>query len=284
MSTKIGYLGPKGTFTKLAVDTAFNGENKVAYKTIPQSIDAVINEEVDLVVVPIENAIEGTVHLTIDYLVHQKRLPICAELVVPIKQNLLINSNFVGELKNITGVYSHTQAIAQTQQYIHNELPNASIEYTDSTGSAAELVSKSSEPIAAIGNVLAAKEYGLTIAQKDIHDYPNNHTRFIVLTKNKDLIKINQEVVTEKTTLLITLPEDRAGVLHQVLSAFAWRKMSLSKIESRPMKTGLGNYFFIIDVNEPFDDVLFPGVKGELEALGCKVNMLGTYPVYNLEV
>ena len=284
MSTKIGYLGPKGTFTKLAVDTAFNGENKVAYKTIPQSIDAVINEEVDLVVVPIENAIEGTVHLTIDYLVHQKRLPICAELVVPIKQNLLINSNFIGELKNITGVYSHTQAIAQTQQYIHNELPNASIEYTDSTGSAAELVSKSSEPIAAIGNVLAAKEYGLTIAQKDIHDYPNNHTRFIVLTKNKDLIKINQEVVTEKTTLLITLPEDRAGVLHQVLSAFAWRKMSLSKIESRPMKTGLGNYFFIIDVNEPFDDVLFPGVKGELEALGCKVNMLGTYPVYNLEV
>lgn len=284
MSTKIGYLGPKGTFTKLAVDTAFNGENKVAYKTIPQSIDAVINEEVDLVVVPIENAIEGTVHLTIDYLVHQKRLPICAELVVPIKQNLLINSNFVGELKNITGVYSHTQAIAQTQQYIHNELPNASIEYTDSTGSAAELVSKSSEPIAAIGNVLAAKEYGLTIAQRDIHDYPNNHTRFIVLTKNKDLIEINQEVVTEKTTLLITLPEDRAGVLHQVLSAFAWRKMSLSKIESRPMKTGLGNYFFIIDVNEPFDDVLFPGVKGELEALGCKVNMLGTYPVYNLEV
>ena len=284
MSTKIGYLGPKGTFTKLAVDTAFNGENKVAYKTIPQSIDAVINEEVDLVVVPIENAIEGTVHLTIDYLVHQKRLPICAELVVPIKQNLLINSNFEGELKNITGVYSHTQAIAQTQQYIHNELPNASIEYTDSTGSAAELVSKSSEPIAAIGNVLAAKEYGLTIAQRDIHDYPNNHTRFIVLTKNKDLIEINQEVVTEKTTLLITLPEDRAGVLHQVLSAFAWRKMSLSKIESRPMKTGLGNYFFIIDVNEPFDDVLFPGVKGELEALGCKVNMLGTYPVYNLKV
>src|SRR5699024_119611 len=159
LSTKNGYLGTKGTFTKLAVDTAFNGENKVAYKTIPQSIDAVINEEVDLVVVPIENAIEGTVHLTIDYLVHQKRLPICADLVVTIKQNLLINSNFIGELKNITGVYSHTQAIAQTQQYIHNELPNASIEYTDSTGSAAELVSKSSEPIAAIGNVLAAKEY-----------------------------------------------------------------------------------------------------------------------------
>src|SRR5699024_12575453 len=103
------------------VDTAFNGENKVANKTIPQSIDAVINEEVDLVVVPIENAIEGTVHLTIDYLVHQKRLPICAELVVPIKQNLLINSKFIGELQRITDVYSHTQAIKQIQKHITND-------------------------------------------------------------------------------------------------------------------------------------------------------------------
>jgi|SRR5699024_4535982 len=284
LSIKIGYLGPKGTFTKLAVDTAFNGEEKVAYKTIPQSIDAVVNGEVDVVVVPIENAIEGTVHLTIDYLVHQKRLPISAELVVPIKQNLLINPNFVGNLTDLTEVHSHTQAIAQSQQYLHTELPNAVIEYTDSTGSAAEIVSKTSEPIAAIGNVLAAEEYGLTIAAKNIHDYPNNHTRFIVLAQDKSLVKINQEIEAEKTTLLITLPEDRAGVLHQVLSAFAWRKMNLSKIESRPMKTGLGNYFFIIDVNEPFDDVLFPGVKGELEALGCKVNVLGTYPVYNLDV
>lgn len=284
MSTKIGYLGPKGTFTKLAADTAFNSGEKLAYKTIPQSIDAVINGEVDIVVVPIENAIEGTVHLTIDYLVHQGRLPISAELVVPIKQNLLINSKFEGELTDLTEVYSHTQAIAQCQQYLHNELPNAMIEYTDSTGSAAEIVSKTSEPIAAIGNVLAAEEFGLTIAAKNIHDYPNNQTRFIVLAKDESLVKINQESSMEKTTLLITLPEDRAGVLHQVLSAFAWRKMNLSKIESRPMKTGLGNYFFIIDVDEPFDDVLFPGVKGELEALGCKVNVLGTYPVYKLEI
>lgn len=284
MSTKIGYLGPKGTFTKLAVDTAFNGEEKIAYKTIPQSIDAVVNGEVDVVVVPIENAIEGTVHLTIDYLVHQARLPISAELVVPIKQNLLINSKFEGELTDLTEVHSHTQAIAQCQQFLHNELPNAVIEYTDSTGSAAEIVSQTSEPIAAIGNILAADEFNLTIAAKDIHDYPNNHTRFIVLTKDKSLVEIHQESVSDKTTLLITLPEDRAGVLHQVLSAFAWRKMNLSKIESRPMKTGLGNYFFIIDVDEAFDDVLFPGVKGELEALGCKVNVLGTYPVYNLNI
>lgn len=284
MSKKIGYLGPKGTFTKLAVDAAFNGDNKIPFKTIPQCIDAVNEGTVDIGVVPIENAIEGTVHLAIDYLVHQVRLPIVAEIVVPIQQNLLVHRDFNGELSDIKEVHSHRHAIAQCQQYLHKNLPDATIHYTNSTGSAAEMVSANSQPVAAIGNVLAAKEFNLKILRENIHDYPNNHTRFIVLAKDETKVKINHEKDLEKTSLLITLPEDRAGVLHQVLSAFAWRRMNLSKIESRPMKTGLGNYFFIIDVNEPYDDALFPGVQGELEALKCGVTILGTYPVYHLKL
>ncbi|HLR64572.1 MAG TPA: prephenate dehydratase [Pseudogracilibacillus sp.] len=283
MSAKIGYLGPRGTFTKIAVDSAFNGEDKIPYKTIPQCIDAVSNGEVDIGVIPIENAIEGTVHLSIDYLVHQVRLPIRAEIVVPIQQNLLVSKNFTGDFADIKDVYSHRHAIAQCQQYIHKTLPQAKTHYTNSTGSAAEMISQTDEPIAAIGNVLAAKEYGLNILEDNIHDYPNNHTRFIVLSKD-DVVKVKQTSNDEKTTMLITLPEDRAGVLHQVLSAFAWRKMNLSKIESRPMKTGLGNYFFIIDVNATYDEALFTGVRGELEALGCGVTVLGTYPVYQISV
>lgn len=283
LTTKIGYLGPKGTFSKLAVDAAFNGDEKVAYTTIPQCIDAVQNEEIQIGVVPIENAIEGTVHLSIDYLVHQVRLPIIAELVVPIEQNLLVNKGFKGTLSDIQEVHSHRHAIAQCQQYLHNHLPQATIHFSNSTGSAAEMVSETDKPIAAIGNRLAASEFDLTMEEKNIHDYPNNHTRFIVLAKDESYVHIDHPMKLERTSILITLPEDRAGVLHQVLSAFAWRKMNLSKIESRPMKTGLGNYFFIIDVDEPYDDVLFPGVKGELEALGCKVTMLGTYPVYQFD-
>ena len=280
----VGYLGPKGTFTKLAVDTAFNGEIYESFKTIPECIDAVDRGSIDLGVVPLENAIEGTVHLTIDYLVHQVRLPIVAEIVVPIQQNLLVHKDFTGTLADIKEVHSHRHAIAQCQQYLHKHLPQATIHYTKSTGSAAEMVSANSVPVAAIGNVLAAEEFGLKILEENIHDYPNNHTRFIVLAKDETVVNIKHEKDLEKTSLLVTLPEDRAGVLHQVLSAFAWRNMNLSKIESRPMKTGLGNYFFIIDVNEPYDDALFPGVQGELEALDCGVTILGTYPVFHLEL
>ncbi|HLR80539.1 MAG TPA: prephenate dehydratase [Bacillota bacterium] len=284
MVKKIGYLGPKGTFTKLAVDTAFNGGDKRGFETIPACIDAAFNEQIDIAVVPLENAIEGTVHLTVDYLVHQVRLPIVAEIVVPIQQHLLLRPDFSGDLTQIEEIHSHSHAIAQCHQYIHQYLSNAQIHYTSSTGKAAEIVSASDKNIAAIGNALAAEEYGLEIFKANIHDFANNHTRFAVLTKNSPRVHINQKPVHEKTSLLITLPSDYAGALHQVLSAFAWRKMNLSKIESRPMKTGLGNYFFIIDVDQPYDDVLFPGVEKELEALGCNVTVLGTYPVYHMKI
>jgi prephenate dehydratase len=282
--TEIGYLGPKGTFTKMAVDKTFNEEHKQGFTTIPECIDAVDSGEIGIGVVPLENAIEGTVQLTVDYLVHQVRLPIMAEIVVPIEQHLLVHPDFTGGLLDIEQIHSHSHAIAQCHQYIHKHLPNAKIQFTSSTGKAAEMISQTTAPIAAIGNSLAADEYGLRMYEKNVHDYPNNHTRFAVLAKDEKLLQINHEIEHEKTSLLITLPSDYAGALHQVLSAFSWRKMSLSKIESRPMKTGLGNYFFIVDVDQPFDDVLFPGVKAELEALGCNVTILGTYPVYHLKL
>ncbi|MCM3742152.1 prephenate dehydratase [Oceanobacillus luteolus] len=282
--TKIGYLGPKGTFTKLAVDTTFNNEEKISYKTIPECIDAVAADKIDIAVVPIENAIEGTVQLTVDYLIHEVTLPVVAEIVVPIQQHLLVRRDFSGELADIKEVHSHSHAIAQCHRYIHKNMTGAKLQYTTSTGRAAEIVAASKESIAAIGNSLAAEEYGLHILQRNIHDYANNHTRFIVLTKNRELVNIKHSVQLDKTTLKITLPSDQPGALHQILSAFAWRKMNLSKIESRPTKTGLGNYFFIIDVNQAYDDALFPGVKGELEALGCEVDVLGTYPVYHMDI
>ncbi len=281
---KIGYLGPRGTFTKLAVDTAFNGEDKHSFDTIPECIDAVQENRIEIGVVPLENAIEGTVQLTVDYLVHQVRLPIIAEIVVPIQQHLLVSPNFSGDLSKLEEIHSHSHAIAQCHQFLHKNVPDAAMNFVSSTGKAAEIVSKSDKNIAAVGNKLAAEEYGLRIYQENIHDYPNNHTRFAVLAKNEDIVKIKHDKQAEKTSLLITLPSDYAGALHQVLSAFAWRKMNLSKIESRPMKTGLGNYFFIVDVNQPYDDVLFPSVQAELEALGCKVTVLGTYPVYQMNI
>ena len=87
-----------------------------------------------------------------------------------------------------------------------------------------------------------------------------------------------------KTTVMVTLPkDDRSGALHQVLSVFAWRQLNLSKIESRPLKTGLGQYFFIIDVFEDERKPMMNGAMEELKALGCEVKSLGSYNTYETD-
>ncbi|ELK45718.1 prephenate dehydratase [Halobacillus sp. ACCC02827] len=280
---RIGYLGPKGTFTKMAVDAMFDGGTYVSFETIPSCLDAVEKGEIATAVVPLENAIEGSVHLTIDYLVHQVDQSIIAELTVPIKQHLLVHPDHHGQ--EIEKVYSHSHAIAQCHQYLHSHYPDAQLESTTSTGRAAEMVSEIGPGVAAIANHLAAEQNGLRMLASDIHDYDNNHTRFAVVQKTPHTLKVKDHPVSShKTTVMVTLPKDYVGALHQVLAAFAWRKMNLSKIESRPMKTGLGNYFFLIDVDQPYDQVLFPGVQAELEALGCQLRVLGTYPTYQLDI
>jgi prephenate dehydratase len=154
--------------------------------------------------------------------------------------------------------------------------------YMTSTSAAAKFVSEHPHlPVAAIANRLAAQEYGLTIVRENIHDYDYNHTRFIVVRKQNKPLDIDSPLYAgDKTTIVVMLPKDQPGALHQVLSAFAWRKLNLTKIESRPAKTGLGNYFFIIDIDQKMDDVLIPGAIAELEALECTVQVLGSYPYY----
>ncbi|WP_223702897.1 prephenate dehydratase [Sutcliffiella deserti] len=289
MNQIVGYLGPKATFTDLAVTSLFPHSMKKAYATIPACMDAVSSGQVDYAVVPLENAIEGSVNVTLDYLVHECPLPIVAELIVPISQHLLVHPEQLRKAEAIEVIYSHSHAIAQCHKFLHKVYPNAVYETTSSTAAAAKLISEHrlSKGTACIANSLAAKEYNLSVLAENIHDYENNHTKFIVLHRAEEMANLkesnNLKVVNEKTTIMVMLPSDQSGALHQVLSAFAWRKLNLSKIESRPMKTGLGNYFFIIDINQPNDDILLPGAIKEIEALGCSVKTLGSYTSYLLK-
>ncbi|WP_203361615.1 prephenate dehydratase [Bacillus sp. REN10] len=281
---KIAYLGPEATFTDIAVRSAFPEEERIPYLTIPACMDAVIEGEVDLAVVPLENALEGTVNLTIDYLFHEANLKIIGEMTAPIQQHLLVHKNHLADWKQAEKIMSHPHAIAQCHKFLHTHFHRVSFEQMTSTAAAAQYISEHPEHrYAAIANSLSAKQYDLAIAQENIHDYSYNHTRFIVLAKEDQALTLPLTNPLDKTTIVVTLPSDRAGALHQVLSAFSWRDISLSKIESRPLKTGLGNYFFIIDIAQKIDDVLLPGAFAEMEALGCSVQVLGSYQAYSIE-
>ncbi|MBD8500766.1 prephenate dehydratase [Paenibacillus arenosi] len=249
------------------------------FKLISEVFMAVVNKEADYAVIPIENTIEGSVNLHLDWIVHEVDLPFQAEWVYPSIQHLIGRDVEGGEdYSSINKVLSHPVAMAQCQQFLRKYLPHAIQEHVSSTSEAVRLVKVNSEENwAAIGTRLGAQTYDLNVLASEVMDHHNNYTRFILLGSQPIELA---ETMTHKTTILVTLPEDFPGALHQVLSAFAWRRINLSRIESRPTKRQLGNYYFYIDLQMALDSVLLPSAFAEIEALGCHVRILGTYPTY----
>jgi prephenate dehydratase len=279
---RVAYLGPEGTFTHLATKRLFEGDWQIPLKTIPECIEAVSEGQVDFAIVPIENALEGIVPLTIDYLYHEANLFIAGEIAIPIAQHLMVHPNYADNWEAIEHIYSHSHALAQCHKYLYYRLRNVPQDPKTSTAAAAKYVSEHSEQcIGAIANEAAAEQYGLTIVERNIHDFHFNHTRFFVLSKSNIRLERLSHKEQIKTTLMVKLPNDNPGALHQLLSVFAWRKLNLSKIESRPLKTKLGDYFFIVDILADEREPMMAGAMEELRALGCSVKSLGSYYMFD---
>jgi prephenate dehydratase len=212
-------------------------------------------------------------------------LPIQAEWVYPSIQNLIGRRSEIndaaGELdySRITKVISHPVAIAQCYQFLRTHLPHAATEHVSSTAEGVRIVQNNPDSgLAAIGTMTAAANEGLDVIADAITDHDNNYTRFLLVGPEPYTARQSD---TRKTSILITLPEDYPGALHQVLAAFAWRKINLSRIESRPTKKKLGNYYFYIDIDMALDTVLLPSAIQEIEAIGCQVRILGSYPSFS---
>ena len=273
---KIAYLGPKGSFSHHVVQTAFPHEELQAFANITDVIKAYEQGLVDYSVVPVENSIEGSVHETLDYLFHQARIQAVAEIVQPIHQQLMA----VPGQSKIEKIFSHPQALAQGKKFIEEHYPEAKLEVTASTAYAARFIAEHpDQPFAAIAPRNSAAEYGLELIAEDIQEMEANFTRFWVL--GVDLPFIPLDAYSEKMSLALTLPDNLPGALYKALSTFAWRGIDLTKIESRPLKTALGEYFFIIDV-EYSDKELVHFARQELEAIGIQYKILGTYPIFTI--
>lgn len=279
---KIAYLGPSASFTYLATQLAFPNAELVPYLTIPACIQAAEERNVDVAVVPIENTIEGPVNVTLDYLYHQSNLSIQAELVLPIHQHLMVHPRHVSEWKNATKVLSHPQALAQSQHFLTTEISKAVVESTPSTAYAAEFVSQHPEQnLVAVASKVSADEYQLTIVAENIQELENNQTRFVLLShQNVELPRISHK---EKISMSVTVPDNVPGALHKVLSTFSWRQIDLCKIESRPLKTVLGEYFFLIDLYVNNQQTLIQHAIEEIELLGGIVKVFGCYTVYPIQ-
>lgn len=280
---KIAFLGPQASFTQLAATQLFPDEELLPQANILDCFTAVENGQADKAVVPLENSIEGTVSMTLDYLYKTPEIKIEGEAVMPIAHHLMVNP--ACNTKNLEKIYSHPQALAQSFHFLDSRYKSVQKQEYSSTAAAAKHISENPDRnLAAVANQFAADLYGLQIIHRNIQDFEQNHTRFIIISKKENSYHQNGlSVLGEKSGLLITLPEDHAGGLHQVLSVFAWRKMNLSKIESRTLKTGLGNYFFFINVVGKWESALHENALEELKALEANVYFLGSYKEFLLE-
>ncbi|MEI7025258.1 prephenate dehydratase [Paenibacillus sp. y28] len=283
---RVALLGPEGTVSQESAKTFLAGlpvEFKI-YRLISEAYQSTMNGETDYSIIPIENTIEGSVNLHVDVLVGDGDLPIQAEWTYPSIQNLIgfrtpeeANGAPV-DYSRIRKVASIPVAIAQCGEFLRAHLPDVDYEHTTSTAGGVRLVKESGDPgLAAIGTKTAADMYGLDLLAENVTDHNNNFTRFTLVGREPFTAK---QGGLPKTTMIVTLPEDYPGALHQVLSAFAWRRINLSKIESRPTKKKLGNYYFYIDVEASLDSVLLPAAISEIEAIGCQVRILGSYLTY----
>jgi prephenate dehydratase len=269
---RVGFLGPEGSFSHEAVTTMGDVE-AVACASIGDVLAAVGDGTLDSGLVPLENAIEGTVSATIDGLVFDHDLVIRAEIVLPIRMHLLARAGVTpGE---VTRVSSYVHALAQVRGYLASHLAQAQVEQTTSTSQAAREVAESTLPWAAVGSEIAASLFGLEVIAADIADHRENATRFVEVGRGG----IPAPTGHDRTSIVCFQDADRPGSLYAILGRFAARDINLTKLESRPTKRGLGDYCFVIEFDGHVGDDVVGDCLADLQAHLVRVKFLGSYPV-----
>ena len=264
---RVGYLGPPATFTHQAALKAFGkGSEFVPMRSIGQVFTEVEKNQVDFGVVPVENSTEGVVSHTLDMFLDSS-LKICSEIILEISHHLLGR----GELKNITKVYSHSQALAQCQNWLEENLPKAKLIEVESTARAAQRAVKEANS-AAIASDVAASLYRLRVLASHIEDRANNYTRFFVIGRS-----YAERCGNDKTSILFSI-KDRVGALYDMLSPFRKQGINLTKIESRPTKKRPWEYVFFVDFIGHKDDEPVKKALSELEEKCLFLRVLGSYP------
>ncbi|MCR8629572.1 prephenate dehydratase [Paenibacillus radicis (ex Xue et al. 2023)] len=284
---RIALLGP-GTFTEESAHH-FLGTDAFEYvncSLIDDVFMSTVDGESDYSVIPIENTFDGSVRLHLDWLANEIDLPMQAEWVYPISISLHgvkpAGESLEMDCEGLTKIVSHSVTLTQCRQFLQRYLPHVELEQVGSNGEAARLVKElGRSDVAALAPLSAGALYGLETWAQGVQDHQNNFTRFVLI--GQEPLQLKGQPLAIKTTILVTLPDDYPGALHQMLSAFAWRRINLSKIESRPTKKKLGTYYFFIDIEASMDSVLLPAALQEIEAIGCQVRILGCYPTYSFE-
>lgn len=275
---RIAYLGPAGTFTEDALGEAMphGGFEAVRTASIHDAILAVERGEAERALVPIENSIEGSVRPTLDTLAFDVGgVAIVGEHDYRVRVHLIARAG-VG-IEDVEAVLSHPQPLAQCARFLRVTLPEVELRSVSSTAAAVRMVSESARPWAALGARAAASMYGCELLREGVEDEEDNVTRFVWIAPSGG--EVEGEGPRKTSIVFSELGADHPGALVEALSEFSSRGINLTRIESRPLRQGLGRYMFFCDLEGGAGD---PVVAEALERLRTKaesVRVLGSYPL-----
>ena len=264
----IAYLGPPGTFSHAAVARHFGDFVEAEpYASIDEVFRAAESGQTDYAVVPVENSTEGAVGRTLD-LMCQTELVIVGEIKLRIAQHLLSSATSIDA---VTRIYSHAQPLAQSLQGRPRHIAAVPRIPVASNAEAARLA-VAEVGSAAIAGETAAAIYGLHVLAPHIEDEPNNTTRFWVLGRQPVARSGRDE------TSLVMSAHNRPGAVHALLEPLADNGVSMTRLESRPARTGLWEYLFFVDLEGHRDDPPIAATLAELRVRAPFLKLLGSYP------
>jgi chorismate mutase/prephenate dehydratase len=265
----VAFLGPEGTYSESAVKKNFGSSvSKSATETIEEVFKDVAEGKSDYGIVPIENSTEGPINQTLDCLA-DFNLNICGEVEMLIHHSLMgLNQAFPKEGFEI---HAHEQTLAQCKNWLDAHCPDVKRVPVSSNAQAAKNA-KDNSGILAIAGSLASEKYGLEIIRRNIEDYSENTTRFIVIGF--------QEVSStgeDKTSLLVTT-KNESGALYNLLKPIQKNGLNLTHITYRPSKINKWHYSFFFDFEGHKDDKKVKSLLDELSATNSEIKLLGSYP------
>lgn len=269
------YLGPEGTFTEQAsraLAERLTGPIDLAPAgSVSLALDEVRTGRADAACVAMESSVEGAVPVTQDELTHGEPLLITAEAYVPVTFDLLVRPGT--DRSAIRTVGAHPHGHAQIRGWLAAELPAAEAVMTASNAAAAAAVA-AGELDAAAAAPVAGSRYGLQTLVADVGEVRDAVTRFVLLRRPD---RPPAPTGNDRTSLVLSVG-NHPGSLLTVLGEFASRGINLTRLESRPTRSRMGVYYFLVDADGHLNDPAMADVVAALIRRQALLRWLGSYP------
>ncbi|PYX34455.1 MAG: prephenate dehydratase [Acidobacteria bacterium] len=266
---KLAIQGELGSFSHQAAEAMVPGAKIVPCARSLEVFDRVRRGTVDAAVIPIENSLAGSVAEHFDLLL-SREVHIVREFRLRIVHNLIALPGT--KFRDLRRVFSHPVALDQCRDLFAANPKLEPTPFYDTAGSVKHVLANRLPDAAGIASRRAAEVYSGKILKAGIEDDKKNFTRFFLIHCGKPRAARNGD----KTSLAFSV-RNTPGALFKALSVFALRDISLSKIESRPMRGRPWEYVFFVDLLRG-DDESARNALHHLEEIAELVKVLGIYP------